>query len=79
MLKERHKLILVVRETPLSIIHLENMLTLARAGALIMPANPGFYYNPGSIDDLVDFMVGRILDHLDIDHQLTPRWGKERG
>ena len=78
VLKERHKLILVLRETPLSVIHLENMLNLARAGALIMPANPGFYYNPETIDDLVDFMVARILDHLDIDHELTPRWGKDR-
>ena len=78
VLKERRKLILVVRETPLSSIHLENMLSLAKAGALIMPANPGFYYHPKSIDDLVDFMVARVLDHLDIEHQLTPRWGQDR-
>ena len=78
ILKEQRKLILVVRETPLSLIHLENMLTLARAGALIMPANPGFYYNPKCVDDLVTFMVARILDHLDINHDLIARWGKER-
>jgi len=76
MLKERRKLILVVRETPLSAIHLEHMLNLARLGAVIMPANPGFYLAPRSVDDLVDFMVARILDHLGVEHQLTPRWGE---
>ena len=75
MLKERRRLILVVRETPFSAIHLKNMLTLAQAGAVILPANPGFYFNPRSVDDLVDFMVGRVLDHLGVAHQLTPRWG----
>lgn len=75
MLKERRKLILVVRETPFSEIHLDNMLKLARMGAVIMPANPGFYANPQSIDDLVDFMVARILDHLAVSHDLLPRWG----
>ncbi|WP_020394235.1 flavin prenyltransferase UbiX [Thiolinea disciformis] len=74
-LKERKKLILVVRETPFSEIHLENMLKLARMGAVILPANPGFYMHPQSINDLVDFMVARILDHLAIEHQLLPRWG----
>ncbi len=74
-LKERRKLILVVRETPFSTIHLENMLRLAQAGAIIMPANPGFYSNPQSLDDLVDFMVARILDHLDVPHDLMRRWG----
>jgi 4-hydroxy-3-polyprenylbenzoate decarboxylase len=74
-LKERRKLILVVRETPFSTIHLENMLRLAQAGAVIMPANPGFYSNPQSLDDLVDFMVARILDHLDVTHGLVRRWG----
>ncbi len=74
MLKERRKLILVVRETPFSDIHLENMLKLSRMGAVIMPANPGFYFNPESIDDLVDFMVARILDHLNVAHQLSQRW-----
>ncbi|MGF1615933.1 MAG: flavin prenyltransferase UbiX [Gammaproteobacteria bacterium] len=75
VLKEQRKLILVLRETPLSIIQLENMLRLARAGAVIMPANPGFYHQPRSIDDLVDFMVARILDHLGITHDLMPPWG----
>jgi 4-hydroxy-3-polyprenylbenzoate decarboxylase len=75
MLKERRKLILVVRETPLSEIHLENMLRLARMGAVIMPANPGFYFGPEKVDDLVDFMVARVLDHLQVPHHLTPRWG----
>ncbi len=77
MLKEGRKLILVVRETPFSVIHLENMLRLARAGATVMPANPGFYHRPASLDDLVDFLVARILDHLGVPHELTPRWGVE--
>jgi 4-hydroxy-3-polyprenylbenzoate decarboxylase len=76
-LKEGRKLILVVRETPFSVIHLENMLRLARAGAVIMPANPGFYFKPQGIDDIVDFMVARVLDHLGIDHQLGRRWGED--
>jgi polyprenyl P-hydroxybenzoate and phenylacrylic acid decarboxylases len=74
-LKERRKLILVLRETPLSVIHLENMLKLARMGATILPANPGFYHRPKAISDLVDFVVARILDHLEINHALIPRWG----
>jgi len=77
MLKERRKLILVVRETPFSAIHLENMIRLDRAGAVIMPANPGFYMQPQSVDDLVDFMVARILDQLGVVHQLLPRWGED--
>jgi 4-hydroxy-3-polyprenylbenzoate decarboxylase len=77
MLKEQRKLILVVRETPFSVIHLENMLRLARAGAVIMPANPAFYQRPESIEDLIDFMVARILDHLNISHTLQARWGLE--
>ncbi|HVS26094.1 MAG TPA: flavin prenyltransferase UbiX [Burkholderiales bacterium] len=76
-LKEARKLILVPRETPLSAIHLENMLKLSRAGAVILPANPGFYHHPQNIQDLVDFVVARILDHLGIPHQLAARWGKE--
>ena len=76
MLKERRNLILVVRETPLSSIHLENMLKLSHAGATIMPANPGFYQEPKSINDLVDFMVARMLDHLGESHSLLPRWGE---
>ena len=75
MLKERRKLILVVRETPFSEIHLENMLKLARMGAVIMPANPGFYHQPESVGQLVDFMTARVLDHLEIEHGLMPRWG----
>lgn len=76
-IKEQRKLILVHRETPLSAIHLENMLKLTRLGVVILPANPGFYQKPQTVDDLVDFVVARILDHLDIDHQLLPRWGEE--
>ena len=75
MLKEQRKLILVVRETPLSAIHLENMLKLARSGAVIMPASPGFYHRPQQVEGLVDFMVARVLDHLGIEHRLTGRWG----
>lgn len=74
-LKERRKLILAVRETPFSTIHLENMLRLARAGAVILPANPGFYHRPATVAELVDFIVARILDQLDIAHTLLPRWG----
>ncbi len=76
-LKERRPLILVTRETPLSAIHLENMLRLTRAGALVMPAAPGFYNRPQGIPDLVDFIVGRVLDHLDVEHALVRRWGGE--
>ena len=75
MIKERRELIMVVRETPLSSIHLENMLKLSRAGVTIMPANPGFYHKPTSIDDIVDFIVARILDHLQVPHTLIERWG----
>lgn len=77
-LKERRKLILVVRETPFSTIHLENMLRLAQAGAIIMPANPGFYFKPQTVEEIVDFMVARILDHLHVEHALSARWGDER-
>jgi 4-hydroxy-3-polyprenylbenzoate decarboxylase len=76
VLKEGRKLILVVRETPFTSIHLENMLRLARAGAVIMPANPGFYFDPRGLDDLVDFMVARVLDHLGVEHDLLRRWGE---
>jgi len=76
MLKERRKLILVPRETPFSSIHLENMLRLSNAGAVILPAIPGFYHHPRSIDDQVDFVVSRILDHLGIDNQLIKRYGE---
>jgi len=73
-LKERRKLILVPRETPLSEIHLENMLRVTRAGAIVMPAAPGFYHRPHSVADLVDFMVARVLDHLGVEHELVARW-----
>lgn len=75
MLKERKKLVLVPRETPYSVIHLENMLKLSRMGAVIVDANPGFYNRPESIDDLVDFVVAKILDQLGIAHSIQPRWG----
>ncbi len=74
-LKERRPLILVPRETPLSLIHLENMTRLTRAGATIMPAAPGFYHRPRSIDDLVDFVVARICDQLGVEQSLMKRWG----
>ncbi len=75
-IKEQRKLILVHRETPLSAIHLENALKLARLGVTILPANPGFYQNPKTLDDIIDFVVARILDHLDVEHTLVPRWGE---
>jgi 4-hydroxy-3-polyprenylbenzoate decarboxylase len=76
VLKESRKLILVPRETPFSIIHLENMLRLARAGAIILPPSPGFYGHPQAVGDLVDFVVARILDQLAVPHALLPRWGE---
>jgi 4-hydroxy-3-polyprenylbenzoate decarboxylase len=78
-LKERRKLVLVPRETPLSAIHLENMLRVTRAGAIVLPAAPGFYHRPASIDDLVNFVVARILDHLGVPHSLVPRWSGHTG
>lgn len=74
-LKERRPLVMVVRETPLSLIHIENMRTLSLAGAIIMPASPSFYSFPSSVDDLVDTVVSRILDHLGIRNSLSSRWG----
>ncbi|MEP6729210.1 MAG: flavin prenyltransferase UbiX [bacterium] len=74
-LKERRTLVLVPRETPYSVIHLENMLRLTRAGAVVLPASPGFYHRPTSIAEMVDFVVARVLDHLDVDHSLGKRWG----
>ena len=74
VIKEQGKLILVPREMPLSAIHLENMLKLARLGVVIMPANPGFYHEPKEISDLVDFVVARILDHLGVAQDLVPPW-----
>lgn len=74
-LKEQHKLILVPRETPYSALHLENMLKLARMGVVILPPNPAFYHHPQTVEELVDFVVARILDQLFIPHQLVTRWG----
>ena len=73
-LKERRKLVLVPRETPLSEIHLRNMLRVTRAGAVVLPAAPGFYHRPTTIDALVDFVVARVLDQLGIPNELAPRW-----
>lgn len=78
VIKERGQLILIPRETPYSTIHLQNMLSLSQMGVTIMPASPGFYHNPESINDLIDFMVGRVLDHLGIDQTIMPRWGYQR-
>jgi 4-hydroxy-3-polyprenylbenzoate decarboxylase len=76
VIKEGRKLVLVPRETPFSAIHLENMLKLARLGVCILPANPGFYTRPKSVQDLVDFVVARVLDQLEVSHDLAPRWGE---
>ncbi len=76
ILKERRQLIIAPRETPLSSIHLENMLKLSRMGAHIIPAMPGFYHRPTTVDDLIDFLVNRILDHLDIANPEAQRWGE---
>lgn len=73
-LKERRPLILVPRETPYSAIHLENMLRVTRAGAIVMPASPGFYHRPTTIEEMVDFVVARVLDHLGVEHALGQRW-----
>ncbi|MBP8277717.1 MAG: UbiX family flavin prenyltransferase [Propionivibrio sp.] len=75
VLKEGRKLILVPRETPFSAIHLENMLRLSRAGAVILPPNPGFYHHPQDVQDLVDFVVARLLDQIGVEHALMRRWG----
>jgi len=77
VIKEGRKLILVPRETPFSAIHLENMLRLSRAGVVILPPSPGFYHRPQRVDDLVDFVVARILDQLAVPHALMQRWGDE--
>ena len=76
MLKEGRKLVLVPRETPFSAIHLDAMLRLAHAGAVILPANPGFYHRPQSVAEVVDFIVARVLDQLRVEHKLMPRWGE---
>ena len=79
VIKERGQLILVPRETPFSTIHLQNMLSLSQMGVTIMPAAPGFYHQPETINDLIDFMVGRMLDHLNIEQAIMPRWGYQAG
>jgi flavin prenyltransferase len=76
-LKERRKLILVPRETPLSLVHLENMTAVTRAGAIVLPAMPGWYHQPRSLEDLVDFVVARICDQLGVEVELMKRWGGE--
>lgn len=78
-IKERRKLVMVPREAPFSTIHLEHMLTLSRMGVVILPAAPGFYHHPSSIDDLIDFVVARVLNQLGIAHTLMPRWGEPMG
>ncbi len=75
VIKERGQLILMVRETPFSTLHLQNMLSLSQQGVTIMPASPGFYHKAETIEDLIDFMVGRVLDHLGIKQDIMPRWG----
>jgi 4-hydroxy-3-polyprenylbenzoate decarboxylase len=77
ILKESRRLIIVPRETPLHAIHLENMLTLAKMGVRIIPAMPAFYNKPSSMEELIDFMVGKVLDSMDIEHSLYKRWGEQ--
>ncbi len=75
MLKERRRLVLMTRETPLSLVHIENMAAVTRAGAVVLPAMPGLYTLPRTVDDMVDFMVGKALDHLGVPNDLLARWG----
>lgn len=75
MLKEKRKLIIVPRETPLSVIHLRNMLSLAEAGCQVIPAMPAFYHHPKRVPDMVDFIAGRVLDSMGVENDLSPRWG----
>jgi 4-hydroxy-3-polyprenylbenzoate decarboxylase len=74
-LKERRKLVLVTREAPLSVVHLRNMLAVAEAGAVVLPASPGFYHRPTEVSQLVDFVVQRIIDQVGLDLEIAPRWG----
>lgn len=76
MLKERRKLIVVPRETPLSLVHLDNLAALCRAGAVILPAMPSFYSKPKTLNDVIDTVISRVLDHLEISHCLSQRWGQ---
>ena len=76
-LKERRRLLLVPRETPLSLVHLRNMIAVVEAGATLLPATPGFYHRPSTVGDLVDFVVQRVLDHMGVDAGLVPRWSGE--
>jgi 4-hydroxy-3-polyprenylbenzoate decarboxylase len=78
-LKERRKLVLVTRETPLSVVHLRNMLAVAQAGAIVVPASPGFYHRPTRVEEMVDFVVQRVLDQVDLDLEIAPRWGGTLG
>ncbi|MBS1141733.1 MAG: Phenylacrylic acid decarboxylase [Proteobacteria bacterium] len=78
VIKEGRKLVLVPRETPFSAIHLENMLRLSRAGAVILPPSPGFYHHPQSVQDIIDFVVARVLDQVGVTHTLMQRWGEAR-
>lgn len=78
-MKERRKLVIVPRETPLHLVHLRNMISCTEAGAVILPAMPGFYHNPTSVDDVVDFIVARICDVIGVDHNLQKRWGQNEG
>jgi flavin prenyltransferase len=77
VIKEGGKLVLVPRETPFSVIHLDNMLKLARLGVVILPANPGFYHRPAHVDAMVDFIVARVLDQLGVENDLLQRWGRD--
>ena len=78
VLKERRKLVLVPRESPLSLVHLRNLTLATEAGAVVLPAAPGFYHKPKAVSDLVDFVVQRVLDHLGVESTLVPRWGGEK-